>query len=127
MNTQLQDAFHRQEPELVLAEYNSNDATFNLLDCDGYLVGLMRCLGVRALCVTTGSESYGWIDCYARANLPDDLAWLAEGIPEGFSVLLLGLADEDSSSESVLPVIGGRRLAYIVCQSVEYQALSGGR
>ncbi|WP_143043237.1 hypothetical protein [Myxococcus virescens] len=127
MYEQLRDAFHRQEPELVLTGYVADVAIFDMLDCDGYRVGAMRCLGVYVLCVTTRLESYGLLECYPRENLPDGLGWMKEGMPAGSSVFLFGLADEDSSSESVLPMVDGHRLAYVVCESVEFQAISGGR
>jgi|GEM_PF-4434641 len=67
------------------------------------------------------------LEWYASESLPEHLKWLAGGVPPGFTILVFGLADEDTSEDSVLPIIEGRRLGYIVCQTVEYETARGAR
>ncbi|MCP3101729.1 hypothetical protein LZ198_22890 [Myxococcus sp. K15C18031901] len=127
MVDRLKDVFRRQSPELVLTGAVGDGVLFEMLDVDGYRIGGMRCRGVVMVCMATRHVSYDRVERYGREELPAAWSWLREGIPPGFAVYVFGMADLPRASESCLPAVGGRRLAYVVCESVEFEGGPGGR
>ncbi|MBV8859488.1 MAG: hypothetical protein JOZ02_21330 [Acidobacteria bacterium] len=121
MYERLKERIHAGEPELLLISYDdAHRATFRLRDCDGYDLGTLVCLGVRLMCLATQRESFDRLDVFPGSELPAGFSWLSrEGMEEAKLFVFTAIGDYEDLS--LLPVIDGRRVGYLVCDSLEFQ------
>jgi hypothetical protein len=121
MYKKLKERIHAIEPELILVSYsNTHEAHFQLLDCDGYAVGKLICVGVRMMCLSSQGESYDKVDEFFCHELPADFFWLSKEEMEGKTLFVFRPLKEYVDM-SLLPIINGERVGYIVCESITYE------
>lgn len=124
----LETIFRANEPEIVLESVRSDGSEVRLLlrDCDGYRLGVLVFSDVQVLCVTTQWETFDSFSCHGKENVPDSFGWLENGIAVGYRLFCF-IRPEDEAEESVLPVVGGVRQAFVIAKNVEFVAASQGR
>lgn len=125
LELQLVEFFRLNEPQVVLASYSSNHtATLQFLDCDDYRIGTLVCEVVFLLCITTQVLEYGRVSICRKGGLPEGFAWLEHLFTsEDLLIVMYPLEEEDDDDDEqpLLPAIGGRAVAYIVCKSAHYE------
>ncbi len=113
----LEEFFRLNEPEVVLISYASHHASFQLLDIDEYRIGFMVCEEVAAMCMPTRWQSFDHLSIHRKGDLPEQFSWLSSFIGDYLLLVLRPTEDED---DPLLPLLGDRRLAYVICKSVKY-------
>src|SRR5262249_26346373 len=118
---ELKRRIYATEPELILVSYNdAHTAIYQLLDCDGYSVGRLTCLGVRAIFLSSRNESYDKLEVFSSQELPPSFSWLSRAEMEGRTLFVFRVLSVYEYL-SLLPVTDGERRGYIVCDSIEYE------
>lgn len=116
----LRTFFHANDPELVLTGYEGHTAMFQLRDRDGYRIGRLLFSNVWVLCTGTRREYYDNIQLYTEPELPADFLYLRENMPRNHYLVVLHSAMDEE--DSTLPLIGGARRGFIICNDVTFEA-----
>jgi hypothetical protein len=116
----LEEIFRWKEPELSLLSYVDNVATMQLTDWDGNNFGKLVCNEVIVLCIPTRFQEFNHLSTHGRDDLPPQFSWLIDFFLDDMILVIMQPLDEDNEG-SLLPNIGGRRMAFIVCKSIHYE------
>ena len=128
MMDQIKTLFHANEPEIALESAGLDGSELRLLlrDCDGYRLGTLVFSEVQLVCLTTQWETFESISTFGESELPNEFAWLREGIAAGYRLYRF-IRSEDEDDESVLPLFGESRQAFIVAKSIRLTSALEGR
>lgn len=127
---EIESLFRLNEPELTLESSSVDpggiEVRLLLKDCDGYRLGGLLFSQVKMVCLTTQSETFNSFFCYDQADVPADFDWLKSGVTAGFRLFCF-VRSEVEDNESVLPLVGEARQAFVVAGSVALTAVPKGR
>jgi hypothetical protein len=118
---ELESFFRHNESQLVLVSYaTTHEVRLQLLDIDEYRAGSLVCEEVITLCISTRWQEFNLLTVYRRHNLPPAFSYMRERLTDDLLLLVLNPV-EDEDEPSLLPMIDGHRLAYIICKSAHYE------